>query len=907
MKLTNWHALAIEEVLKRLKVDPSLGLSEEEAKKRLAKYGPNEIPRGEKLEPIIILLRQFKNILVYLLVFAIVISVLMGELTDATAISIILTLNVILGFAQEYRAEKAMEMLRKLAAPKARVIREGVEVEVKASEVVPGDIIVLRAGDRVPADARLIESVNLKVDEAILTGESVPVEKTINPLPPKTPVHEMKNMVFMATTVTYGRGLGVIVATGLKTQFGRIAELVRTEEREPTPLQRRIEHLGRVLAVAMSVLVILVFAQIYISGLDIVHALMTSISLAVAAVPEGLPAVLTIALALGVQRMAYRNAIVRRLASVETLGSATVICTDKTGTLTKNEMTVVKIFTNGELIEVTGSGYEPKGEFLKNGKTINPLNDTTMRTLMEVSLLCNDAKLVERDGEWKVIGDPTEGALVVLALKAGLSEMERSKKIRFSEVPFDSIRKRMSTAHILPSGEKVLYLKGAPDVVISLCKYIEEHGSIRPLEENDRRRIMKIISSMAKDALRVLALAYKKLDQSTEKINEKDERDLIFIGLVGMIDPPRPEVFEAVKKAKEAGIKVIMVTGDHKDTAIAIAKLVGILKDEDESAVITGRELDDMNDEELYEKVERIVVYARVSPEHKLRIIKALKRRGHIVAMTGDGVNDAPSVRSADIGIAMGIRGADVTREVADLILADDNFATIVAAVEEGRTIFNNLRKFIRLLLSANWGEIAIVSLASFLRLPVPLTPAQILWINLITDGLPALALGVDPPEPDVMKKPPRDPNEKVYSGMEIFFVVTTLLALVFWTLPFWYVLIVLGRALEEARSTIFTTIILFELLLALQCRSEEKYVFRSIKMLTANKKLLLSVVFSLILHLMVMSIPCLQVLLNVVPLSLELWFIAVLPSLSVLLIHPGMLDTRRVLSTFRRTSRAFS
>ena len=899
--MIKWHALSIEDVLKKLNVDPSTGLSEEEVRRRLMKYGPNEIPREERLKSIVILLRQFKSILVYLLIFAVLVSIAIGEFTDATAISIILTLNVVLGFIQEYRAEKAMELLRKLAAPKARVIREGIEMEVKAAEIVPGDIIVLRAGDRVPADARLFESVNLRLNEAILTGESTPIEKITDPLPEDVPIHDMKNMVFMATTVTYGRGLGVVVATGLKTQFGRIAELVREEESEPTPLQRRIEHLGRVLAIVMSGLVAIIFFQIYLGGLGLIPALMTSISLAVAAVPEGLPAVLTIALALGVQRMAYRNAIVRRLASVETLGSATVICTDKTGTLTKNEMTVVKVFANGELIEVTGSGYEPEGNFLKNGKVINPLEDTTVKRLLEAGLLCNDASLVRREGEWRIIGDPTEGALVVLAHKAGLSEEERSKKIRFSEIPFDSIRKRMSTAHVLPSGERILYLKGAPDIVLSLCKYIEEHGSVRLLKEEDRTRILNIVSSMAREALRVLALAYKRLDQSKDRIEEEDERDLVFIGLVGMIDPPRPEVFEAVKRAKEAGIKVIMVTGDHRDTAIAIAKLIGILEGDNDDAVITGKDLDNMSDEELYERVEKILVYARVSPEHKLRIVKALKRRGHIVAMTGDGVNDAPSVRSADIGIAMGIRGADVTREVADLVLADDNFATIVIAIEEGRTIFNNLRKFIRLLLSANWGEIAIISLASLLKLPIPLTPAQILWINLITDGLPALALGVDPPDPDIMKRPPRDPNEKVYSGMELFFVVTTILALIFWTLPFWCTLIVLNRSLEEARSTVFTTIVIFELLLALQCRSESRYVFGSFEMLTANRKLLLAVVLSLLLHAVIMNIPYLQRILDVVYLSPELWSIAILPSLTALLIHPGILDTRRFLRFLRR------
>lgn len=897
--MEKWHSLSIEDVVRLLKTNCETGLTSEEAKRRLELYGPNEIPEEKRFVPLKILFEQVKSLLVWLLIFATIASVMIGELSDAIAIAVILVLNIVLGFIQEYRAEKAVELLRKLATPKAKVLRNGIETEIPSTEVVPGDVVILRAGDRVPADLRLVECVNLKIDESLLTGESEPVEKTIEPLPESTPLPERRNMVFMATTVTYGRGKGIVVATGVKTEFGKIAESVRREEREVTPLQRKMEHLGRILTAIIVALVFLVLLEELMEGLDIYEALMTSISLAVSAVPEGLPAVLAITLALGVQKMARRNAIIRRLSSVETLGSATVICTDKTGTLTKNEMTVVRIFVNGEFVKVTGSGYEPKGEFLSEGGALNPLDDPTFRRLLEICLLCNDSRLVYDDGTWRIIGDPTEGALTVLAAKSGLTENLRKVIPRFSEVPFDSARKRMSTAHIMPNGKKVLYLKGAPAVVLELCNRIEEFGSVRPLTEEDRGLILKATSSMAKEALRVLALAYKELDDNVTKITEADECGLIFVGLVGMIDPPRPEVPKAIRVAKEAGIKVVMVTGDHKDTAMSIAKQIGIIESDDDSLALTGSDLDKMSDDELYEVADKVVVYARVSPEHKLRIVKALKRRGHIVAMTGDGINDAPSVKVADIGIAMGIRGSDVTREVADLILADDNFATIVTAIEEGRTIYDNIRKFIRLLLSANWDEIGAVFVSAMLDLPLPFTPAQILWINLVTDGLPALALGVDPPEPGVMKRPPRDPKEKVYAGMELFFLVSIVLALISWIVPFWYALEFLSRPLHEARTIAFTQAVIFELILSLNSRSEERFVFRSLRTLFANKHLILAVLVSLALQLAVLYLPPLQYIFDTVPLDIIDWiFVLAFGSLSILL-YPRVFDTRKIKGKF--------
>lgn len=893
--MKSWHSLSIEEVIRILNTDSELGLTEKEAKRRLELYGPNEIPEERRFVALNILLDQVKSLLVWLLIFATVASIMIGELSDAIAITVILVLNIVLGFVQEYRAEKAVELLKKLATPKAKVIRNGIEVEISSTEVVPGDIIVLRAGDRVPADLRLIECVNLKVDESLLTGESEPVEKTTEPLPENIPLPERRNMAFMATTITYGRGKGVVVATGVKTEFGKIAESVRSEEREVTPLQRKMKHLGRVLTGIIVVLVFLVLLEEIMEGLNIYEALMTSISLAVSAVPEGLPAVLAITLALGVQKMARRNAIVRRLSSVETLGSATVVCTDKTGTLTKNEMTAVRIFVNGKFVKVTGSGYEPKGEFLDEGGVIDPLNDPTLKRLLEVCLLCNDSKLIHENGTWRIIGDPTEGALTVLAIKAGLTEDIKKEIPRFSEVPFDSIRKRMSTAHIMPNGKKFLYLKGAPDVVLKLCNRIEEQGGVRLLTERDRKSILKATSSMAKEALRVLALAYKELNDNVIKVTGEDENNLIFLGLVGMIDPPRPEVPKAIRVAKEAGIKVVMVTGDHKDTAISIARQIGIIEEGDDPLVLTGSDLNEMSDEELYEVADKVVVYARVSPEHKLRIIRALKRRGHIVAMTGDGINDAPSVKAADIGIAMGIRGSDVTREVADLVLADDNFATIVVAIEEGRTIYDNIRKFIRLLLSANWDEIGAVFISAMLDLPLPFTPAQILWINLVTDGLSALALGVDPPEPGVMKRAPRDPKEKIYAGMELFFLVSIILALISWIVPFWYSLKFLGRPLNEARTIAFTQAVIFELILSLNSRSEERFVFKSLNALLANKYLILAILVSLALQLAVLYMPPLQFIFNATPLDLIDWsFVLVFGLLSIPLC-PKIFDIRRI------------
>ncbi len=876
----------IKEVIEYFQTSSTHGLDEKEARKRLIEYGYNEILVEKRRGVLSIFLEQFKSILVLILLASVVISVFVGEMEDAIVIMVIVILNAVLGFIQEYRAEKALEALKKLASPKAIVIRNGREITIPSREVVPGDIIILEVGNKVPADARLIEAVNLRVDESILTGESVPVSKFTEPLEdPHTPIHERRNMVYMATTVVYGRGKAVVTATGMNTEFGKIASMLQEEEEE-TPLQRKLEKFGRILAIVIVFLSALAGLECLLEGASIIDMLLTAISLAVSAVPEGLPAVVTVTLAIGVQRMARKNAIVRRLSSVETLGSSTVICTDKTGTLTKNEMTVREIYVWDRRVHVTGTGYEPKGKFYLKNRVINPKEDVTLMKLILAGALCNDARLEFYDKEWRIIGDPTEGALVVLAEKAGLSKEKLEKEyVRIDEIPFDSIRKRMSTIHRRADGEIMLFIKGAPEVIVERAKYIEKAGKVYEISKEEKEKILLTARSMAKKALRVLAIGYRPL--SIEYKSEGDlERNIILLGLVGMIDPPRPEVKEAIKVAEEAGITVIMVTGDHKETAVAIAKEIGLIKDESDTVVLTGKDIDSLSDEEFLKLVDEVRIYARVSPEHKLRIIDALKRKGHIVAMTGDGVNDAPSVKKADIGIAMGIRGSDVTREAADLILADDNFATIVSAIKEGRTIYENIRKFLRLLLSVNWDEIFVVFFAALLDLPLPFTPKQILWINLVTDGLPALALGMDPPDEGIMKKKPRDPGEEIYHGMIVFIIASVILALISWLTPF-YIALQMKETLDEARTLAFTQAILFELILAFICRSEETYIFSSWKNVTANKMLVVSVITALILHLSIIYVPLLNYFFDTAPLTLTDWLLLVPFACLSLILYP--------------------
>ncbi len=894
-----WHTLSSEEVL-RLLDSSRKGLSKEEAKKRLQIYGYNEIEEKKKKTTFSIFLAQFKSFLVGILLFAIVFSLIMKDYIDAGAIATILLLNAVLGTFQEYRAEKSLEALKRLAAPKAKVIREGLEITVPARELVPGDIVVLRVGDKVPADCRLIESYNLRVDESILTGESVPVEKDPSIiLDEEIPLPERKNMVYSSTTVSYGHGLGVVVATGMQTEVGKIAEMLKEEEERATPLQERLDRFGKKLGLFILVLcaIVAISEIIEYGGLHSLRvledAILTSISLAVSAVPEGLPAVVTVTLAMGMRRMARRKAIVRRLAAVETLGSATVICSDKTGTITRNEMTVREVWICDRDVTVTGEGYIPEGKFiLKEGNSsreISPEDLPHLKLLLKTGILCNDASLVSIGEEFHISGDPTELALLVLGAKGGLvKESLEKKEPRVDEVPFDSTRKMMTTIHETSEG-LIAYSKGAPEAVLKVCNRILINGKIEQLNEDIKKEILSRVENMAKKAMRVLAMASKALEDGYGR--EEVEKDMIFLGIVGMIDPPRAEVREAVKLAKQAGLKVIMVTGDHKLTAEAIAREVGIIEEGD-SMVITGEELENMSDEELDEVIEKVAVFARVSPKHKLRIVDSLKRKDHIVAMTGDGVNDAPSVKRADIGIAMGIRGSDVTKEAADMVLADDNFSTIVAAIEEGRTIYGNIRKFIRLLLSANWDEIGVVFIAALAKLPVPFLPVQILWINLVTDGLPALALGMDPPDPDVMKKPPRDPKEEIYHGMFEFILVAAIIAAIASLLPFYYLYKTTGD-ISLARTVAFTVAVFFEMFLSFNCRSPERYIFASKERLIANKTLFLAVTISLLLQLVVIYVPFLQIIFETSSLGLKEWIIVLGASSGGLLLYPKLFERK--------------
>ncbi|MEM4483622.1 MAG: cation-translocating P-type ATPase [Candidatus Methanomethylicia archaeon] len=906
-----WHSMEINEILRELNTNLN-GLTHEEAKKRLEKYGYNEIKTVKRRTPLQMFLDEFKDIFILLLIAASIFSAVIGywelihggefmeSFADVITIIAIVMLCAITGFIQEYRAEKAVEALRKMAAPKARVIRNGIEEIIPARELVPGDIILLEEGDRIPADARLIEAIELRTNEAILTGESTPVIKEVTTLREDTHIGERRNMVFSATHTVHGRGKAIVVATGMNTEFGKIAEMVQTLEEEETPLQRKLNIFASkiakiVIAVCALIFVLEAFEVFMQKTFEIegfIQAFMSSIALAISAVPEGLPAIVTIALALGARELAKRNAIIRKLSAAESLGSVTVICSDKTGTITKGEMTVRRIYVDGRLIEVTGVGYEPKGEFKIGNETLNP--EGNLKLLLQIGALCNNAKLRrnENNNSWEIFGDPTEGALIVAAEKAGIKREELEKNYpRIGEIPFSSERKRMTTIHKTPEGEIHAYMKGAPEIVLGKCSKIIENGVEIPLTEEHRKKILKLNEEMASNALRILAMAYRKLPPTIMEYNENIESEMIFVGLEGMIDPPREEAIEANKLCQKAGIKTIMITGDHKLTAIAVAKEVGIFKEGD--IAVTGEELDKMSDEEFEKIVEKITVYARVSPAHKLRIVKALKKRGHIVAMTGDGVNDAPAVKAADVGIAMGITGTDVTKESADIILADDNFATIVRAVEYGRVIYDNIRKYARFLLACNFDELLVIGSFAILGglfgaeyFPLPLLPAMILWINLVTDGAPAVALATDPPDIDVMNRPPRKPEEGILHGMLAFIIASFILQatgtiLVFcleyyvwptypWNFPWGIDEEARQLTYREATTAAFVQAALFELFVVWNCRSEKQSVWRMGRKALQNKFFVISVIASTIITLAITYIPITQQLFHLSPLNLK-------------------------------------
>ncbi|MDD2688741.1 MAG: calcium-transporting P-type ATPase, PMR1-type [Candidatus Omnitrophica bacterium] len=864
---------------KSLNTNLSGGLSSVEAKSRLEKYGPNQLKEKKGRSALAIFLEQFGDFIVWILISAALVSGFLKEWVDAFAIIAIVILNAILGFIQEYRAEKSLAALKKLSSPNSKVIRDRERNVIPSTELVPGDLIELEAGDNVPADSRIIWlTSNFGVQEASLTGESTPVLKTSLSLEEKEiSLAERANMIYMGTSVSSGKAKAIICETGMQTELGKIAGMIAEIERETTPLQKKLEQFGKWIVILCFILVGLVFTLGLIRGGKAIDMFLTAVSLAVAAIPEGMPAVVTIALALGVQRMVKRHALIRKLPSVETLGCATVICSDKTGTLTKNEMTVQAIYTAGNLFKVTGIGYAPTGGFLLNEKPINTKDYPDLIKTLHVGVLCNAAELVKDDTGYKIVGDPTEAAVLTAAGKLGVWKGKLEQEFSFvEEIPFDSERKKMTIVR-KDKGSLIAFVKGAPDVLLNDCTEIEENGTKRVLNSADREKILKVNNELASLAMRVLAVAYKTLDKAPEKYEAGAiEKELTFVGLIAMIDPPREEVKKAITDCVMAGIKTVMITGDHKNTAVAIAKELGFFRED--SIALTGEELDKLSDEEFNKEVERIPVYARVSPEHKLRIVRALRKHGEIVAMTGDGVNDAPAVKEADIGVAMGITGTDVTKEVSDMVITDDNFASIVAAVEEGRGIYDNIKKFIHYLLSCNVGEILVMFVSTLIGLPIPLLPIHILWVNLVTDGLPALALGVDPVDQNIMKQPPRQTNETVVTKQRAFLMLAQGAFIAFCSLlAFTFVLFIEKEGIDRARTAAFIVLACSQLFHSFNCRSINKSLFKL--GLFTNKKLILATTVSFFLQMIVVYMPFLQRIFKTQALGLFDWFLVLIIS----------------------------
>lgn len=841
-----WH-LNIEAVAEFLQANSDAGLSVSAAEKRISTYGYNQLTQKKGRSPLGLFLEQFQDFIIWVLIVAALVSGFLKEWVDALAIIAIVIINAILGFIQEYRAQESLAALKKLSAPNAKVIRDNQHLLIPSREIVPGDLIELESGDNIPADSRLIYATpNFSTQEASLTGESTPVAKTILALEEKDiPLADRANMVYMGTSVAAGKARALVIETGMRTELGKIAVMIQDIEKESTPLQKKLEQFGKWIVMLCFILVGLVFLLEFLRGGKILDVFLTAVSLAVAAIPEGLPAVVTIALALGVQRMVKRHALIRKLPSVETLGCATVICSDKTGTLTKNEMTVRAVFVEDKLYKVSGSGYETAGDFFVAEEKINPDQSGQLKKLLIYSVLCNGAQL-ERDNS--ASGDPTEIAMLVAAAKAGVWKVDAQKDFPFiEEIPFDSERKKMTI--VRRSGNKfIAFVKGAAEELLDDCS---------GMDENYRDRIIKSNADLAAQAMRVLGVAYRELEKAPSEYSaEEIERELTFLGLVAMIDPPRTEVKLAIQKCRQAGIRTVMITGDHKNTAVAIAKELGFFSSD--SFALTGDELDDLSDEELFAKVRNISVYARVSPQHKLRIVQAWRRSGEIVAMTGDGVNDAPAVKEADIGVAMGITGTDVTKEVSDMVVTDDNFASIVSAVEEGRGIYDNIKKFVHYLLSCNTGEILVMFVASLIGWPVPLLPVQILWVNLVTDGLPALALGVDPVEPGIMNKPPRMKDEAVVTKQRAYTMLAQGSFIAFCSLlAFCLVMFIEKEGIMRARTAAFVVLSCSQLFHAFNCRSDTESIFKL--GFLSNKKLICANLISFIMQMAVVYVPFLQ------------------------------------------------
>jgi Ca2+-transporting ATPase len=825
----NWHEIEETDLLQTANTSIEHGLSAKEAEKRLKLHGKNELNEGKKISSLALFLSQFNDFMVFVLIAATIISAFLGEYVDAAAIIAIIFVNGILGFFQERRAEHSLQALKELSTPQTLVLRENKWQKVQAKELVPGDIVKFSSGDRIGADLRLLEAKGLEIEESALTGESLPVQKQSGPITADaSSLGDLSNMGFMGTLVTRGSGTGVVIGTGMNTAMGKIAHMLEEAGTQGTPLQGRLEQLGKILIVIALALTVLVVSVGVIQGQKLFEMFLAGVSLAVAAIPEGLPAIVTVALSLGVQRMIKQKSIVRKLPAVETLGCASIICSDKTGTMTQNKMTVTHIWSGGNLWEVTGTGYEPEGEFLANGRTVQVKNNKALQQMLLFGALCNSSAIVSEKGKYRLEGDPTEGALLTAAHKAGF-HAERIKKqyTIIEEFPFDSARKMMTVIVEDLQKKRFVITKGAPDVLLKKSTHILANNKNEAMTKTRYEETNMALQELASQALRTIAVAYKPLMSREIPSVEEAESGLTFFGLQGMMDPPRPEVKQAIKECREAGIKTVMITGDHAITAKAIAKKLNLLPRN--GKVIEGQTLNELSVEELAEIVEDTYVFARVTPEHKLKIVKAFQEKGHIVAMTGDGVNDAPAIKQADIGISMGITGTDVAKESSSLILVDDNFATIKSAIKEGRNIYENIRKFVRYLLASNVGEILVMLFAMLLALPLPLVPIQILWVNLVTDGLPAMALGMDQPESDVMNREPRHTKEGIFArglgwkvvsrGFLIGAVTLAAFMIIYYRNP---------DNLQYAQTVAFATLVLAQLIHVFDCRSERSIFHRN-------------------------------------------------------------------------------
>ncbi len=876
-----WYQLSIKELLKNLETTEN-GLTTNEAKIRLAKYGLNKLEEEEKISKIQILIHQFKSPLIYILLISGMVTIFLGEYIDASVIFFVVILNAIIGFTQEFKAEESVRALKKMVVPKARVLRDGKEKEINSEELVIGDVVIISSGSKVPADLRLIHTIELKIDESMLTGESVPAEKDTHTIKEENlTAGDQKNMAFMGTAVVTGRAKGIVVATGTNTVLGSIAKEVKEAGVTRSPLQDKIERFAKAIGLIVLAASMLLFMVGIFLGETVKNMFLVAVAAAVATIPEGLPIVVTIALAVGVSRMAKQNAIIRKLPAAETLGSTTVIGSDKTGTLTKNEMTVKIIYNCLHTYEVEGSGYEPIGNILLDGTAIDDKQKSSLHNLLTIGLLCNESSLYEENGSYKIDGDPTEGALIVSAVKGGLNiEAEKSKYELLDVLPFESERGYMATLY-KHRGKKLIFVKGAPEKVIDMCIF-DAKG-----EKVNRKELFHIVSNFAKEGMRVLAFAYKEAHQDINEVRCKDlekcdtTESLIFAGFQAMIDPPRPEVIDAIDGCKKAGIRVVMITGDHPQTAHAIAKKITIA--DNDSSVLTGKELESISDDELFEKVSYTNVFSRVSPNHKLRIVEALKKHGHIVAVTGDGVNDAPALKAAHIGIAMGKTGTDVAKEASDMILADDNFASIFNAVKEGRIVFDNIRKVTFFLIPTGIAAIISIMIAMILNVPIPYVAAQLLWINLVTNGLQDVALAFEPGEQNIINRPPRDPKEGIMSRLLIERTIVVGLLISIGVLVNFLFSIKAGDSLEKSRTIAVTTMVFFQFFQAWNSRSEYESVFR-IKV-TSNPFLFVSMIAAFFAQLSVIYVPTLRWIFRTEPLNFSDWTIILFVSSTVILV----------------------